>query len=174
MALQSWGHSQYWAVSSTGGGGGSNGNNRRHYPKWQTSIFVHHQMLTCGSLLGGLQAWWDRLCVQWALWRMCRQWTPLEQAAIVRVLTVVRHPIYQTARLAVRDTATKPTMRDHHYWNEVARVAKAWNWSENVYRRLDANEHADRLLRVQGSTVTHAMRELAVELAYQELKAVGR
>jgi hypothetical protein len=92
---------------------------------------------------------------------------------VADVLTTLRAPVYTTARAAVRETARHPQMRDLHYWHEIGRVAKAWNWSENVYRRLDANERADRVLRAHGSTATHMDRELAVELAYRGLKRSG-
>ena len=167
MALQSWGHSHYWHVSSTGGGGAPPDAETWSYPRWQT---IH----TAGSLFGAVQPWWDWGTELWGFWKAYRRCSPDQLHALTHAAAVVTTPVYATAQQSVRQTAVKPTMRDHHYWQEVGRVAKAWNWSENVYRRLDANETADTLLRAQGSTVTHMDRELAVELAYHALKDRGR
>lgn len=171
MALQSWGHSAYWAVSSTEPPSTVvlQSGDVVSYPLWRP-VAHHANGITLGSGFGGLQGLWDRTVRAAKVWACSDQdWRVIDLA-----LDVTRSPIYQTARTAVRETAVKPGMRTHHCWNEIGRVAKAWNWSENVYRRLDANEAAERLLRAEGSTVTRMRRELAVELAYHELKADGR
>lgn len=138
------------------------------YPLWFPGIVP---LLQLGSGFGALQPYWDKLVAFWHLCRMCWGCTPQQLHQLRDTAYVLKHPVYQTARVAVQQTARKPGMRDHHYWHEIARVAKAWQWSENIFRRLDANETADRLLRAGGSTVNHMTRELAVELAYREYKA---
>jgi hypothetical protein len=130
-------------------------------------------MLLIGSGFGGVQPWWERTRDWLRLAWRCRRLSRPALAAVEDVVAAVQLPIYAVACGAVRETARHPQMRDLHYWREVGRVAKAWNWGENVYRRLDANERADRVLRAQGSTATHMDRELAVELAYRGLKRSG-
>lgn len=176
MALQSWGHSHYWAASSTGSTSGAPSTDAFvSYPLWRPGPQQGGgQSVSIGSLLGGAQDLWDRAALIVKV--LPRLWTCTEPdwCVVNLAIDIVNAPIYHTAKQAVRETATKPQMRDHHYWHEVGRIAKAWNWSENIYRRIDANETADRMLRAQGSTSTKMLRELAVELAYHELKATGR
>lgn len=170
MALQSWGHSHYWSVSSTvsTGGGGPVAEDIYSYPKWAPGPVI------IGSLGGTLQAGWEWFTAWRQLQRTAWGCSTEQLHAVTRIADVLQQPIYGIAQQAVRETATKPGMRDQHYWTEVGRVAKAWNWSENVYRRLDANQTADRMLRATNSTCTAMERELAVELAYGAYKEHGR
>lgn len=188
MALQSWGHSQYWDGSTGGEPEPGEPGPPWQYPIWQSGGVV------LPSLGGACQGAWEWTLALASLAWSCRHYSaeqlqtterllprlgatvtvPEHLAIAERVLTVLQSPVYPLAQQAVRQTAIKPTMRDHHYWRAVGQTAKAWNWSENVYRRLDANETADRTLRAAGSTVTNMDRELAVELAYGALKALGR
>jgi len=120
------------------------------------------------------KAAWEWFTAWWRLNRACWSCSTEQLEAVTRISTVLQEPVYQVARRVVRETAVKPTMRDPHYWREVGRVAKAWNWGENVFRRLDANEAAHVRLREEGSTCTQMTRELAVELAYGAYKARGK
>lgn len=172
MALMGWGHSAFWAGAGSTGVPPPSTGPVWSYPLWMMTTVQQYSYL--GSLWGVCQAWWDRVVLWWALARLCWGLSPRQDRAMRATLVTVRHPVFQTAAQAVRQTAVKPGMRSHHCWNEIGRVAKAWGWSENIYRRVDANETADRLLRASGSTATHLMRELAVELAYHDLKLTGR
>lgn len=167
--LQGPGHSKYWSVSSTSSTGGfvPGIDTEWNYPKWQTTV-------TLFSFPAVFHRVWEWVSAWWRLNRSVQRLSTEQIEAVTRISSVLAEPVYDIARTAVRQTAVKPVMRDHHYWIEVGRIAKAWNWGENIYRRLDANETADRMLRSQGSTCTHMVRELAVELAYGAYKARGR
>lgn len=54
MALQSWGHSHYWAGTGGGGAPGNSARRPRHYPAWQASVILP-------SMGGACQAAWDWL-----------------------------------------------------------------------------------------------------------------
>ena len=181
--LQSWAHGLFWGGSSGGGPGPS---------AEAPSLYPAVQSVVLGTLWGSVAAGWDRWRqIGGLVWRatgyseaqlscvttLSEQISTYnsEQTAIVRhVSTLVMSPIYEPARAAVRRVATHPQMREHHYWTEVGRVAKAWGWSENTYRRLAANELAHDYTRHAGSTVSNQPRELAVELAYYGLTSQGK
>ena len=126
-----------------------------------------------GSGFGVLQSAWDWCAACARLLWACRLATADQVTAVVELVSAITAPIYVTAQQAVRLTAVNPRMRDHHYWRRIGQVAKAKNWSENLYRRVEANEVADNLLRASGSTATHMTRELAVEMAYHAYKERG-
>lgn len=172
MALQAWGHSAYWSGPSTGGAGTSLGVGA--YVNFGPQAWGWNDCITVGGGFGWLQPYWDRLValgrLLWTCWRF-----PADQITAVDHLAVAMDArIYQTAQAAVRVTARTPSMRSHHQWHRIGQVAKARNWSENIYRRIAANDLADQWLRDQGSTATHMTRELAVELAYHAFKDRGR
>lgn len=194
MALLGWAHSKYWGApggvppepeSHVGRGGG--------FVPWQSHL------QTFGAGFGALQLAYEWLSVfVRVLWRILRcdgeRLTAIEGLArcdgdrllalarlarcdgdrllaITRVAHVVDSPLYVAAQRAVRVTATKPGMRDHHYWHEIGRIAKAWSWSENIYRRMHANEAVAR--ETNGPWTDNMDRELAVELAYGAYKDFG-
>ena len=118
-----------------------------------------------------MRDWASRLVALWRVGWACRHLTTDEVETIGRVVPILASPAYRYARLAVAQTATAAVMRDHHAWHEIARIAKAWGWSDALYRRMAASETTERLLRVSERTCPSRVRELAVELAYHEYVA---
>ena len=183
MALQHWGHAQYWQQHGAPAPG--SGTTMVSYPKWWPAT---HQGMP--SLFGAFQGWWDWCLAIWRLSRVLRPASPAQIAACEpvvaalwgasaeahlaaqRVLDVMGSPAYGIARRIVRETATSPKMRDHHHWREVGRIAEARNWGENVCRSLHANDQMER--QMNGEWVPARDRVLAVELAYQTYVELGR
>ena len=117
-----------------------------------------------------LPSWVSRLAAIGRLVWACRRLTAAHVETLGRVVPILSSPAYRMARIAVEQTATHPAMRDHHAWHDIARIAKAWGWSDALYRRMSANETTERLTRVVGSAPSARVRELAVELAYHDYR----
>ena len=158
-----WAHGQYWEFSDTvvapvavSGPGG--------YPRWQASVITP-------SLLGGLQAWWERLV--WIV-RMVRRLRGLsdEQIAVVSyVQDLVTHPAYPSAQKAVDETAHTLGFNRPDAWVQYSRLIKSSRGrAENIFRHVKACE---RTRELASSTLTNPACNLLVELAYHGYAVKG-
>lgn len=165
MPVQSWGHVQYWENSSTvvtpvsqkGG-----------YPTWQAAPLF----LVLGFGFGGAQpivSRWAGL-IGWAfrLFRIIVRWDPARRRALGRAVTALDDVRYAHALRAVRMTAIEPGFSGPAAWKGLAHKLHAKHaWAENQWRHLQACDHADTMLRADGSTISNTDRAFMVELAYQ-------
>lgn len=170
MPLQGEFHRTYWENSDThvaptlaASGGG--------YPLWQS-----HHVTVMGSLFGGLQDWaervWDGLTWAWRLFGHTRLYDQERRAVVLRAMTLVTHPAYPLARVAVRKTATTLGFNRPEAWKELSRELKgSAGQAENAFRHLEAC----RLVRANllTSTVTNPELHAIVELAYQGFSRPG-
>jgi len=164
MPVQSWGHVQYWEVSSTvvtpvvAAGG---------YPTWQAAPLS--QVLGFG--LGGMLPWVERMGtrLRWA-WRVCRiilGWDEPRRQALTHAIEVLNDARYPHAVLAVKMTAVTPEFSGPAAWKAFGRALHDRpTWAENQWRHLKACDHADQMMRADGSTISNPDRALMVELAY--------
>lgn len=171
--VQSWGHRQYWEVSSTivaaaAAPGG--------YPTWQAAPMS----LVLGSIFGGVLPFLERigraLVWGWRMFRIIVRWPPAKRQALEHAIRLMDSPLYVHAVRAVKMTAVLPGFNEPQAWRQVGQKLKAsCGVAENTWRHLEAGDAFDKMIRAEGSTTTNPERSFYIELAYQSFgqQAVG-
>lgn len=149
---------------------------RPGYPGWQAGV-------VCASLLGGLQAWYERWRELYRIARLMASWAPrgrlfIEQygeqfaactaeqrAVLVTTLATMQSPDFTLAKAAVRTTATTSGFNKPVAWTRLShQLHVRYDWAENCWRHLDAMRQLDD---AKTTTMTNPQKNLMVELAYQ-------
>lgn len=150
------------------------------YPLWQSSVVV-------GSLIGGCQLFYERLCsaLRWFRWGWShpytpemQQWadtvaalTPDQRLAVEEAARVVRLPQWATARDAVFATSRAEKFNEYQEWAKLGNALRnSRGMAENTWRHL----HACHALRDEQMALGNPTLNLMVELAYHEFAASGR
>src|SRR6185295_2310066 len=149
-------HTYYWEVSSTvvttvtqtGG-----------YPTWQAAPLS--QVLGVG--FGGMTPFVERCGtnLRW-LCRMLRivlRWDPARRQALTKAIQALDDPRYPHALRGVKMTAIAPDFSGPAAWKVFGRaIHDRANWAENQWRHLKACDHADQMMRAEGSTISNPDR----------------
>ena len=162
-----WAHTFYWEVSSTAGAPPKANARFGGYPAWQSGVVMGSGW---GALFGLITDW---LICLWVVFQGYRKLDPESRVVVQKTLTVMTHPAYPVARLAVRKTATTLGFNRPEAWKELSRELKSDpKHAENAFRHLEAC----RLVRANllNSTVTNPELHLITELAYHGFGANPR
>ena len=186
MPVLSLAHSKFWRPRNNVVVVGPPDQAPAYYPAWQASVIT-------GSILGGLQLFWERFayaCRWWlTAWRWSKEprrveallgvadeaWqalTPDQRRAMTQALRVVRSPDFHKAQMAVFATSRAEKFNEHQAWSEVSdALAKGGRGvAENMWRHM----HALQAITALTPDLPNPDRNLLIELAYHEFAASGR
>ena len=158
------------------------------YPPTQAAIVA-----TFGTLFGALQvvyeqvAWYLRLARRLWTWRDARHayletWLDRldtfdrgQRLVLERVVQAVTSGHWAEAQAAVRACAATPGFHRDEAWVDYGRLIKAnRGQAQNVFRHLKAVSAIRPLADVEVPRLSNPEAHLLIELAYQEMAALGR
>lgn len=158
-------HGKFWRRQAGGGvlpppsGPGYGG-----YPAWQSGVIL-------GSLFGPLSAWLEACRAKVAWWmafhRRVARLDREQRAILLTTLDRVESPLFQSARLSVRETASILGFDEPHMWKGLSHEMKTdAGRAQNIYRHLEACRRTRAREWAAGRSHPNPDMNLAVELAY--------